>query len=272
MNRQNETSITGKHAHTHTQSRLRLEVQRTVKTLAVSFTTDCLLGTAYLQYLSRSLLVCSAAIWARESQIMWEIARYTSFRVCLDLSHLVLLSTKANLACVADSQTDPPSPCYFLSLSCPWMPLHPPRLPWRWWWGMPAWPEVGAGWLSHLLTKACSLDRFMVPDIRRWVCMYVWVLWRIGEEEGGRGSFSLILVANTAQIFIIHLIQALKPTLICVCVSVCVWNQEEGVQGKPLFLFFQTQGQIDQQRSGWQSGQGCQTLGSAGERHNYSPQ
>lgn len=43
--------------------------------------------------------------------------------------------------------------------------------------GMPAWPEVGAGLLSRLLSGSCSLDGFIGPDIRRecvCVCVFGW--------------------------------------------------------------------------------------------------
>lgn len=131
-NRQNRTS--GKHTHsqslshyTNTHSRFRLGIRHTVKTSAVSFTKDCLLGTVYLQYLSHSLLLCSAAMCACEKMLILP----SSISVLFCLIHVYLKETKS---CKPSSITPPlhlPLPCHFLSLSCPRMAPHPPWLPWR---------------------------------------------------------------------------------------------------------------------------------------------
>lgn len=175
MNRQNKTSISEKHTH----SKLRLVLQHTVKTSAVSFTADCLLGSVYLQHLSHSLLLCSAAIWAWESQILWENAHCASIQVCVYLSHLCFSQQKQ----ILQLHLWPISkhlflPCHFLSLSCPWIPPHPPWLPWRWWWGMPAWP-VGGGWVAVPSPHKGKLIGWFYGAWHQEVC----VAWRIG---GGR--------------------------------------------------------------------------------------
>lgn len=80
----------------------------------------------------------------------------------------------------------------------------------------------GAGLQSHPITRACSLNRFMDPDSSG----------SAGRGTGG-GATVLIVDANSPQIFIIHLIQ--PGVCACVCGALCS-------------RFFQTQGQIDQQR------------------------